>query len=88
MDLQTPVLPPSPAPTCRAWAALGADGRRGDRPHPEHAHRVDPLAGNFTKAIAQVKPNLPQMTNPVQATVRSDPAPRLRVVHGCEARIL
>jgi hypothetical protein len=29
---------------------------------------VDPLAGNFTKAIAQVKPNLPQMTNPVQAT--------------------
>ena len=29
---------------------------------------VDPLAGNFAKAIAQVKPNLPQMTNPVQAT--------------------
>jgi hypothetical protein len=29
---------------------------------------ADPLAGNFTKAIAQVKPNLPQMTNPVQAT--------------------
>ena len=29
---------------------------------------VDPLAGNFTKAIVQVKPNLPQMTNPVQAT--------------------
>ena len=29
---------------------------------------VDPLAGNFTRAIAQVKPNLPQMTNPVQAT--------------------
>jgi hypothetical protein len=29
---------------------------------------VDPLLGNFAKAIAQVKPNLPQMTNPVQAT--------------------
>jgi hypothetical protein len=29
---------------------------------------VDPMAGNFAKAIAQVKPNLPQMTNPVQAT--------------------
>lgn len=29
---------------------------------------VDPLAGNFAKAIAQVKPNLPQITNPVQAT--------------------
>ena len=29
---------------------------------------VDPLAGNFARAIAQVKPNLPQMTNPVQAT--------------------
>ncbi len=29
---------------------------------------VDPLAGNFAKSIAQVKPNLPQMTNPVQAT--------------------
>jgi hypothetical protein len=29
---------------------------------------VDPLAGNFAKAVAQVKPNLPQMTNPVQAT--------------------
>jgi hypothetical protein len=29
---------------------------------------VDPLAGNFAKAIAQVKPNLPQLTNPVQAT--------------------
>jgi len=29
---------------------------------------VDPLAGNFAKAIAQVKPNLPQMANPVQAT--------------------
>lgn len=29
---------------------------------------VDPLAANFAKAIAQVKPNLPQMTNPVQAT--------------------
>lgn len=29
---------------------------------------VDPLAGNFAKAITQVKPNLPQMTNPVQAT--------------------
>jgi hypothetical protein len=29
---------------------------------------VDPLAGNFAKAIAQVKPNLPQKANPVQAT--------------------
>ena len=29
---------------------------------------VDPLAGNFARAITQVKPNLPQMTNPVQAT--------------------
>jgi hypothetical protein len=29
---------------------------------------VDPLAGNFAKAIAQVRPNLPQSTNPVQAT--------------------
>ena len=29
---------------------------------------VDPLAGNFAKAIAQVKPNLPQTANPVQAT--------------------
>ncbi len=29
---------------------------------------VDPLAGNFAKAVAQVKPNLPQLTNPVQAT--------------------
>jgi len=29
---------------------------------------ADPLAGNFAKAIAQVRPNLPQTANPVQAT--------------------
>lgn len=29
---------------------------------------TDPLAGNFSRAIAQVKPNLPQVANPVQAT--------------------
>src|SRR5256885_6672577 len=28
---------------------------------------IDPLAGNFAKAIVQVEPNLPPMTNPVQA---------------------
>jgi hypothetical protein len=28
---------------------------------------ANPLAGNFAKAIAQVKPNLPQVANPLQA---------------------
>ena len=38
---------------------------------------VDPLAGNFARAIAQVKPNLPQMTNPVQAATGLDQIPLL-----------
>jgi len=29
---------------------------------------ANPLAGNFSRAVAQVKPNLPQTANPVQAT--------------------
>lgn len=29
---------------------------------------ANPLVGNFSRAVAQVKPNLPQTANPVQAT--------------------